>query len=147
MLEDTKKSQSNEKPNKEVDVRSKSEELEEKFLIPDHSSNVSKSRTNSEKSMNKRKLTFDKLASTTSVTTQATPKVKDEPTPIDMIKEGKSFEFTNASVQNNDPDLRQSPKGGEFFNSKIEMPSFSQDVKRVRDEPMPLDNSQLDLEA
>lgn len=148
MLEDIKNSSSKENSDKEAEVMSKSEELEDKFRIPDHSSNVSKSRTNSEKSVNKnQKLTFDKLASTTSVTTQATPKVKDQAAPIEMIKESKSFEFTNASVQNNDHDFRQSPKGEEFFNSKFEMPSLSQNVNRVKNDPLHVDNSPLDLEA
>lgn len=151
ILEDPKTSpdQEFEKLDKEDEIRPKSEECEDKFRIPDHSSHVSKSRTNSEKSGKQKRLTIGKMPSIISVTTQATPTIKDKVTPVGIFKDGKSFEFTNASVQNNEHEneLNVGSKVDDFMTSKLEIPSFSQDVKRVRDEEMLIDNPVLNLEA
>lgn len=78
----------------------KSEEDNDPFLMP-NISHTAKSRASSEKSINQKKLSMNKLSSDLSNTTQSSS-VEKSKTPKDEegVKDGKSFDLTNASLQN-----------------------------------------------
>lgn len=108
---------------KEDDLKGKSEEYSDPFQIPEPSSNASKSRTNSEKSLDQKKLTMNKLASNVSIATQSTPMLKTLASKKnEKVKDAKSFDFTNSSVQNNENEFNFNMKDIELSDSKIHQP-------------------------
>lgn len=109
--------------NKEVEQNSKSEEGDDPFRIP-NTTQLSKSRANSEKSVNQKKLLTNNVSSDANTNTQtASGKFKFNNSNISLVvkskvsiieegvvKDGKSIDNTNASVQNNDNEHNVSDK-------------------------------------
>ena len=101
----------------------KSEENSDHFRIPD-SSQVSKSRANSEKNVNQKKLLTNKVSSDTSNTTQSSSLEKNKTSPKDeeMIKANKSFGLANLSVQNEQNTSLKDVQIEEPKTNKLPMP-------------------------